>query len=133
MSHCPRCAELEEEIDALRRELGMLRDDERTAALHQAIREGAKRAGGGTLQAARMVITLYNARGRMISRGAILDAVPPADAVGGDERLPKIVDVWLCRARKALGHDAIETVWGHGLRITAVGRERVAEILGDAA
>ena len=127
---CARCEQLEERVAFLESELGLRQNDEAVSVLHRAIR-GTRRCGGGALQAARMVSVLYGARG-MVRRDTILDAVPPAHG-GDDERLPKIIDVWLCRARKALGHDAIETVWGHGLKLTDAGRARVDAILAGAA
>lgn len=127
---CQRCEDLEEEVAYYRTELGISDDNDRYASLRNAMREAAKghRIGGhGSVE---LVRTLYQAGGRVLTRWQILEAVPPTDRRGEDERNPKIVDVWVCATRKSLGHEAIENVWGRGYRLTPFGLDLVGRILG---
>jgi DNA-binding response OmpR family regulator len=126
---CDRCAELEERVAWLESELGLRRETEAEDRLHRFMTSEAaytiNRPG-----ACRFTLALYRARGRAVSRPQVLEAVPPV-AGGEDERNWRIVDVWACHARRALGVDAIQTVRSRGYRLTEAGMARVAAILGD--
>lgn len=130
---CVRCEELEERVAWLEGELGIQRVADHVLALRQvldvALREqGAQRRGRN--QSAELVMALYRANGRPLSRYQLLDAIPSPT---GRERDAKIVDVWVCIARKGIGADAIENVWGRGYRLSQAGIARVAEALGQRA
>jgi hypothetical protein len=53
----------------------------------------------------------------------------PATKTEHEDRMPDISKVWVCSARKALGHDSIENVWGKGYRMTPAGIARVRAIV----
>jgi DNA-binding response OmpR family regulator len=125
---CLRCAEKDARIAWLESELGLRLETDRYAVLRQAMRLATTHGWC----AARFVDTLYAARGRAMTLEQIMDGMPPK-AGGDDERDTRIVAVWVCRARKALGRDAIENVWGKGYRLTPLGMSRVAEMLSPTA
>lgn len=62
-------------------------------------------------------ITVYDGKGRVFSKEALLQAVAPA---WGEEQEIKIVDVFVCKLRKKLKGlgVSIETVWGRGYRLS---------------
>lgn len=123
---CPHCEELRERIAFLEGELGMqVRDTEH--ALVAAAIKGQR--FGGRQQVADFILTLYRAKGRVVGTFQVLEAIPPKDH-GGDERNPDIVKVWAHTARLAIGRSCIETCWGRGYRMTPLGLEKVAAILG---
>jgi DNA-binding response OmpR family regulator len=124
---CPRCAELEERIAYLESELGLQRDADQVGRIHDLMRRaGMPGSTGGRAQAAEMVMALYRAGGRPVTTWQLLDAVPSPSRA---DRGPNIVKVWVVVARKALGRDAIRTVWGKGYAITEAGIGRVKAIL----
>lgn len=65
----------------------------------------------------RVLEALAVREGQVVTRGVILDAL----YAGRDEPDPKIVDVFVCKVRRALGAHAglIETIWGQGWRLLA--------------
>lgn len=68
---------------------------------------------------ARILATLLAANGELVGRWPMVD---PIGTVGGD----RVVDVYLCRLRKALPRGSIKTVQGKGWRLTHVGLAAVA-------
>lgn len=129
---CDRCAELEERVAWLESELGLQNDMTMAERLRRHFIDscgtgwrGQQRSGG-----VRVILALFAAKGRAMSRDQLLEAIPPFRG-GDDERQPKIVDVWVCWARKAIGRDAISSVWGRGYQLTKAGVERVAAIVGE--
>lgn len=124
---CQHCEELKDEIAFLKRELGLQADADLVSTVHHALRQTRKTNREGRLQSAHFIALLYRAHGRMVSYDALLGTVP---GIGGIDREFGLVKVWAHGARKALGHDAIETVWGRGFRMTEIGMKRVAELLG---
>lgn len=131
---CARCEELEERVAWLEGELSQQLSDDAHQRLRNAMLLGcaAARDSSGRAGAAQLVLALYAARGRVMSRLQLMEAMPPK-AGGEDERDPQIVQVRVCLARKGLGHDLIENVWGRGYRLSEVGMERVAAIISLAA
>jgi hypothetical protein len=125
---CARCAELEEEVAYLRGELALTHEAETYARLraHLRSRPGSHRGG-----AIGLITALYSAHGRVLTTAQIMDAVP-ATKTEHEDRMPDISKVWVCSARKALGHDSIENVWGKGYRMTPAGIERVRAIVEPA-
>lgn len=73
---------------------------------------------------------LAAADGRLIRKEALIDHLPAND--DAHDRQDKLVDVHMCKLRKAIGPDAIETVWGVGWRLTPLGRLRVKSALAQA-
>lgn len=125
---CARCDDLEEQVAYLTSELGLQVRTDAIARLRLALR-AATPVHHGALSCAQMLAALYAADGRPLSRYQILEAVPsPSDR----DRDAKIVDVWVCAARKALGRELIANVWGQGYQLSPEGMERVAYIVGDA-
>jgi DNA-binding response OmpR family regulator len=134
MTHrdCPRCDELRERVAWLESELGLQRDQTDVEALRRVILRFRYRSGGiGSAHCARMLLALYRAGGRAMSRYQLMEAAPPSGG-GEDDRNANLVGVMMCLARRALGYGAIENVWGSGYRLTPTGIARVAEILGEA-
>jgi len=125
---CPRCAELEEEVAYLRAELGLQRDETQIALVREALPLGIP----GRVGVARFLLALYAARGRVMTYAQIMEAVPPK-AGGDDDRTYNLITIWACWARKALGRDIIDTVFGHGYRLTPEGLTRVRRLLTGEA
>lgn len=123
-----RCAELEEEVEFLRRELGLAADKLAVERISEAMRN---RAGASRPAAARTVAALYAAKGRPLSRFDILERVPPTKEPHADplDRGANIASVWISCARKGLGPGVIATVHGSGYRLTPEGMARVAAIV----
>lgn len=78
---------------------------------------------------ATILLTHHAARGRVMSKIAIHEAF---DANREGDKAIKIVDVMVCRIRKALGPDVIETAWGHGYALTEHGLLLVGRALAVA-
>jgi len=122
---CQRCEELEERVAWLESELGL----QRAADVFAKIRAAMPAVVHGNLRgrATGLVTALYKAEGRTMTSYQIMEALPALSGI--DERDPGIVKVWVCAARKTLGRDSIETVWGRGYRMTPAGLARVKAIL----
>lgn len=125
---CARCEELEEEAAYLRSELGGAVADGAIETLRRALQSGRK--GVSRPRVAAMLLALYRAHGRPVSKVRMLEEIPPK-AGGEDDRDPKMVDVWVCQARAALGFNVIETVWGNGYRLSSYGLDLVGRYLGE--
>jgi two-component system cell cycle response regulator CtrA len=80
--------------------------------------------GGHVAQLTRQEFTLFEAlwtsRPRTLSKEQLLDAIYALSASSGDVPEIKIIDVFICKARKKLVPlgVVIETAWGKGYRIT---------------
>jgi DNA-binding response OmpR family regulator len=123
---CARCEELEERVAWLESELGLQTHALTLDLLRSAMNTGStyKRKG-----AAALVAALYGAKGRPLDRLQLSERLPRGGRDGRDER---VVDVYICAARKELGADIIATVWGGGYRLTDTGMARVSAILSTA-
>lgn len=119
-SAADRIAELENEVDWLQQQLGT-RDEQRNeiaAAL------------GLPPQMALLVSMLYAAPGRWILADWIDSALPLTFT---ERRVRKNMHVYVCKLRKALGRDGIETRGlgeSYAVRVTLAGADRVREALG---
>lgn len=114
---CWGCARLEDliaENAALRRELGLVIEADREARL--------KVATGLHTAPARIVLALYRTR-RVLTYGFMFDIV---DAEG---EVLKIVQIYACYIRKALGFDALQNHYGIGYSLTPRGRQLVEAAL----
>jgi DNA-binding response OmpR family regulator len=119
---CERCEELQEEVAYLRNELGLQVTASEVYAVTTALSIRP--------QAARLAIAMYRAGGRLMTNMQMFEAIP--QVLGekfNDDRSTKLVDVQVCNLRKAMGADAIATVWGKGRALTPAGRARIAAIL----
>lgn len=74
----------------------------------------------------RMVTALYEADGAILSVDELMDATA---SCSDDDRYPEIIKVWVCRMRKRLGFDAIETVRFAGYRMSQTGLVKLKEYL----
>lgn len=108
---CPDCAALRVQIRDLERQL------DGQAAQHQIVTLAT--AFRLNPQAAKILACLYAANKRVLSRGQLDEALPPT--MGRDVRSWKHIDVLICRVRKSVGADAVETIPGLGFRITSAG------------
>jgi len=115
---CPHCAELEEQIAYLKSELALSMSEDKLARLRKAL--------GLTPSEVRILLALYQARGRFCSV-YMLDEAAPA-TISGDRNV-KHIDVRICRIRKRIGKAAIENEWGRGYRLNDLGRLLVEEAL----
>lgn len=123
---CDCHPELRERIAWLESELGISRRNEVFQAL-RAPAEPGTRSSFTRNQSAEVLAALYSANGRVLSRYQLLEAVP--SPTGNEDRNVKIVDVWICWARKHLGRDAIDNIWGRGYRLSPAGMARVAALI----
>ncbi len=112
---CDRCAALELQVERYKREL-MLRDEDGSII---AIRRAHKLAPAE----ARLVLILYGANGRPVSTRFL------ADEILSEESYPETLKVHVSRARKRLGPDSIETHFGQGYALSAVGRALIYRTL----
>jgi hypothetical protein len=110
---------LQEEVAHLRRELGLVRD--RSAETAFAARWGL------TGTEAKVLSHLFQKKGGLATKESTMDALYSGSA---DEPEIKIVDVFICKMRKKIGADRIETSWGRGYRLTPLGVEECAALLG---
>lgn len=126
---CARCEDLEAEIAYLRSELGLSVDATRVARLTDHLRSFRYAHLRGRTGVARLLLALYDAHGRVLTRPQLLDAIPPAS---GDEdtRSTQLIDALVWGARSALGKDAIVNLWGCGYALSPEGMAKVAEIVG---
>lgn len=108
---CDRCAALEAEVIGLKRQLGLELFDEHVVALRD--------SGGLTPNEGRLMLALYEARPRTLSRGHLCDLLQRKDHA--IEPYLKVIDVMVCKIRRKIGADKIDTVWGAGLRISPHG------------
>lgn len=123
---CAHCEDLAERIAWLESELGIQRDATLLAKLIEALPE----CSGGRLQPAMTIAALFAAKGRLMSRLQIMEAVPPRE--NEDNREVHIVSVWVSRARDMIGFDSIANTWGQGYRLTPVGMATVSGLIAPA-
>lgn len=91
----------------LRSELGLIENAQLTARL--------KDIYGLRPSAARLLGTLHRVRGRVLTKNYLVEAIGSAEECG------RTVDVLVFKIRQALGHDAVETLVGQGIRIGPAG------------
>ena len=119
-----RNADLEERIALLESELGLTKDATLLAEIKD--RLGLKPAEAALLQ------VLYSAPiGRVTRNWTLLEQLPSKGA--GSDRDLKIIDVYICRIRKALRAafdiDGVETVHSLGYRLSSEARLRLSSLL----
>lgn len=105
---------LRAEVDFLKGELGLVEDAARAAALRTHFRLYPAEAAA--------LIALYSARHRQLSWDCLNEAVKPSWVC--ERQSDSSVKVWICRIRRALGANCIETV-DRGYRLTAAGIKAV--------
>lgn len=125
---CEHCEELKERIAWLESELGLQRDFDALKKIHGEMKGSTPNPKWSV---ARMLLAMYAAKGRPMSRAQMLEASPPRSR-GEDDRAFSLTSVWVCKAREIFGREIIENVWGVGYRLTPVGMAKIAAILGDA-
>lgn len=113
---CAHCAQLEEEVAFLRSELG-----QRYAATDVQI---IADTFGLTPGVAHVLRQLYGANGHPVTPWQIAEGLP-----GIEDRDPEISRVYICRIRKALGRDAVETVRTRGYRLAPASHALVKDTL----
>lgn len=118
---CDRCADLAAEVLSLKRQLGMELFSQHVVAIRD--------YGGLTPNEARLILALYEARPRPLTRGHLCDLLIHRDHVAGAS--DRMVDVMVCKIRAKIGADKIETVWGAGLRISPSGAAWVLKAIAD--
>lgn len=118
---CLERERLEEEIAYLRSELGI-----QVSLTDQA---SLRREYGMPRGDAALALRLYNAHGRVVSAESLEESIPSRHGGPVSDRCVKIVDVYICRIRKALGFEAIATACGLGYQMTPAGQEKIRRAL----
>lgn len=103
---CDRCADLQEEVTELRRQLAYEVDKEAALRLASGL--------GLTNHEAVIVSALVRAKGRTLSIGVLSDLLP--EIATGGRAGDGIVAVLIVRIRAKLGRDSIENLRGVGYR-----------------
>lgn len=110
-------AAMTDERDHYKRELGLMVDRDAMTAVAAKHRL--------TSHEAKLLMALHARPGRVMSDGALLDAM-----YGGvDEPNSAIIGVFVCKLRAKIGKDKIATLWGHGWSLTEAGVALVAEAM----
>ncbi len=109
-----RFQQLEERIQFLESELAIVLNGERAAAI-------ARRYNVNP-GVAKFIQALHQAKGR------VLDPLRLLDAIGSNEECGKTIQVYTCKARKALGYEAIETVKCIGVCLTQSGMRQIDQL-----
>ncbi len=125
---CPHCVEFMNETEDLREQLRAYQDEEASRLADDRFLK-LRRAFGLTEQQSWVLLSLYDANGRPVSRGWIAD-----NRIGRKKRdlaKDKNVDVLICHSRKKLPPNSIDNVWGRGFALTSKGILAVREALGD--
>lgn len=117
---CARCEELEEEIAALKRQIGVAIDASEIDRLRSRFRLSRQQAW--------LLASLYRAGGKVLSKDVIINHMPTRLDDGLD-RDPSQANTIICILRSRTGRDWIENVWGDGYKLTDIGRAKVAEAL----
>lgn len=81
-----------------------------------------KRLRLGGPQMARVLRTLYEADGRIVSFGRLIEAMYFDDPRGGPPTASQVLKVCIYHLRRLLPKDSITTVWGVGYRLAAEAR-----------
>lgn len=118
--NCARCDVLEEEIAYLRSELGLQTE--------LTMKRGLSRSLGLSPGELSLALALYRAKGRVVT-SSFLEEILPDPRGNAGERTLKLVQVYVCRLRRTLGFDAIDTIWGQGYQLMPKGREIIREAL----
>lgn len=103
---CPHCERMADEIDHLRRELGLRMADGELGALMTRL--------GVTATHARILRVLYAAGGRTVSHGDLIEQLP----LDGDADALK---AHICRVRAIIGEKALQNCRGIGYALTPNG------------
>jgi DNA-binding response OmpR family regulator len=110
---------LEQEVAELRKRLGEDRLEEIATLLHTRLSMPPA--------VARIAAALYvHTPHRPASKPFL------CEVIGTDSEVDKVIDVHVCRLRRALGKEAVETVWKSGFMMTRLGRLRVEAVLLSA-
>jgi DNA-binding response OmpR family regulator len=105
-----RIEELEAEVEYLRGELGLADDQTAQAKIAAAFPTRG-------MSTARLVYAMYRSYPRCLSKPQLFDTMKHNE----EDVQVKIVDIYICRIRKALGFGAIETHWGLGYSLSPHG------------
>lgn len=117
---CPHCADKDEMIAWLKSELGIADDETQIAGIRSGL--------GVTRGEAHLLRAMYRAKGKAMSVAQMMEAFPASR--GHEDRDYHLLNVLVCRIRKALGKGAVETVWKFGYRLTDEGVALVRGALG---
>ena len=109
--------ELVDEVHFLRGEIYAIQTRQRNVALHDAF--------GLTRGEARVILALYDAKGRALSIDQIIIAIYGHES----DVSSNIISVHLCRVRKRVGASWTANHWGHGYSMTADGLAAVRAAL----
>lgn len=113
---CANCERLEEEVAWLKSELGI--------GARALIASDVSRSLGVRPQVAELILLLHASHGRIVTKERFGDELWP-----DVDRSTNVLSVAISGARKALGYDAIETIWGKGFRLTAMGLSSVDALI----
>lgn len=116
---CPHCADKDDRIAWLEGELGLRVT---AGARHALCRAFIIRPSEATILA-----RLYAAKGNCVSTWILMDET--ARSPGRDDRGLNNISVLILRLRRALGREAIETVYAAGYRLSAAGMAKVSSAI----
>ena len=123
---CPHCVEFMNQAEDLREQLRFYQDADKTSR-ELAQTHKLMSVFGMSEQCAWMVSVMYRAQHPVLKTWI-------EDNRGNrkrDEIHSKLVHTQICRLRKRLPAGSVENVWGHGYKLTEIGRAAVREALGD--
>lgn len=107
---CPHCERMEAEIAHLQSELGLRRSDGEIGAIMSRL--------DVTPTWARLLRAMYSAKGRVVSHAFLTDMLP----FDGEK---SSLTTTLCKIRKKIGANTIETITGMGYALTPEGMSLV--------
>ena len=125
---CPHCVEFMNQAEDLREQLRFYQDAEK-ASRELAQTHKLMSVFGMSEHCAWMVEAMYRSP-RPVLKHWFEDNRPSKNRKQ-DEISSRLVETQICRLRKRLPAGSVENVWGHGYRLTDIGRAAVREALGD--
>lgn len=110
-----RIEQLEEQVAYLKSELGVSLRLTDQARIMERFSLSPK--------AAKILMALRTSNGRLLSHDFLVETFAP------ESERDKIIDVYICKIRKAIGRDSVKTCWGEGFSLTEAGKTRVDQAL----
>ncbi len=110
-------ADLTHERDHYKRELGIATRMDQVARVSSMLGLSPKEGA--------LLMTLYARAGRVLSKEICMSAMYNER----DEPEIQIIDVFICKLRKKIGSECIDTLWARGYMLTQAGVEKVEKAL----
>ena len=123
---CPHCIEFMNEAEDLREKLRVYQDEETNRLADERFWR-IRKVFGLTEQPAGVLLALYDAGGKPVSRAWLSDN--RIHRKKRDLTNDRSVDVVVCHCRKKLPPNSIDNVWGRGFALTSKGILAVRDAL----